>query len=118
MAWAIRPDGAIDDITGDGTCFIELSSTDPDGSDLWTPNQFRRAAFRMMEKCVFADRNEGGSAYRLGLSFSLLKRSKHQERLGSVTLLTALQDREESSRWLSRNGLHMWNAPYPGAYPK
>lgn len=58
----------LNDVEGDGTCIIEISSTEPGGSDTWTPTSFKRPVYHILVKCLFFGEHEGGSARRLGIS--------------------------------------------------
>ena len=58
--------GPIDDLTGDGTCIIELFSTEVGGSDSWTPSQFEQSVYRLLTKCLFWGEHEGGIGRGLG----------------------------------------------------
>ena len=51
---------------GDGTCVIELKHVEPGGSDLWSPYDLKRVAYRLIRKCMLMGKDEGGAAFRLG----------------------------------------------------
>ena len=51
---------------GDGTCIIEITHTEFGGSDLWSPHDLKRVAYRLIRKCMLGGKDEGGVAYRLG----------------------------------------------------
>ena len=54
---------------GDGTCIIQLMSTEAGGSDFWSSGDMKGVAYRLIEKCVSME-DEGGLASRLGQSLS------------------------------------------------
>lgn len=59
-------DGPIDDIIVDGKCIIELYASESGIAGTWTQRQLKRAAFRLLDKCMLNGDHEGGSARSIG----------------------------------------------------
>ena len=68
MTWEALFDTSADGIVGSGTCVIELFSTEPGDSDSWTQGHVKRSASWLLNKCILAGEQGGGSARRLGRS--------------------------------------------------
>ena len=64
----VSADAPSNHITGDGKCIIDIFSSVPGRSDLWKPAQFKSSAYRLLNKCVFAENGAGGIAEGLGQS--------------------------------------------------